>query len=180
RTWSGSRRSARIPACTLGCRVFTRPSRHSGNPVSSSTAVTGTPAAAIRAAVEPVETIATPAACSPRASSSSPVLSYTDTNARPTRLRSLITALPPSTRPGRCGRARALPGSARALSAERHRPLVHRPPGAHHPADHLDEQGALGDLDPLVQGRLVVARLHPDRLLGDHRAGVGAGVHQHH
>ena len=35
--------SARSPACTFGCRVFTRPSRHSGKPVSSSTAVTGTP-----------------------------------------------------------------------------------------------------------------------------------------
>ena len=64
-----------MPACTAGCSVFTRPSRHSGKPVSSSTAVTGTPASAIRAAVDPVETISTPAACSPRASSSSPVLS---------------------------------------------------------------------------------------------------------
>ena len=31
-----------------GCRVLTRPSRHSGKPVSSSTLVTGTPAAAMR------------------------------------------------------------------------------------------------------------------------------------
>ena len=43
--------------------------------VMSSTAVTGTPAAAIRDAVEPVETRATPASCSPRASSSRPLLS---------------------------------------------------------------------------------------------------------
>ena len=43
--------------------------------MTSSTGVTGTPAAAIRAAVDPVDTSATPAACSPRASSSSPVLS---------------------------------------------------------------------------------------------------------
>jgi len=43
--------------------------------VTSSTAVTGTPAAAIRDAVDPVETIATPAACRAVASASSPVLS---------------------------------------------------------------------------------------------------------
>lgn len=60
---------------TLGCRVLTRPSRHSGKPVSSSTLVTGTPAPAIFAAVDPVETSWTPAACSPCASSSSPDLS---------------------------------------------------------------------------------------------------------
>ena len=42
-----------MPACTRGCSVFTRPSRHSGNPVSSATSTTGTPAAAIVAAVEP-------------------------------------------------------------------------------------------------------------------------------
>jgi hypothetical protein len=64
-----------MPACTFGCRVFTRPSRHSGKPVSSSTLVTGTPASAIRPAVDPVETIATPARCRPVTSSSSPVLS---------------------------------------------------------------------------------------------------------
>ena len=73
--WDSRRRSARMPACTIGCSVFTRPSRHSGKPVSSSTGVTGTPASAIRAAVDPVETRATPASCSARASSSRPVLS---------------------------------------------------------------------------------------------------------
>ena len=73
--WAGSRRSARMPACTLGCSVLTRPSRHSGKPVSASTAVTGTPASRSRAAVDPVETSSTPAACSPWPSSTRPVLS---------------------------------------------------------------------------------------------------------
>jgi len=63
------------PPCTIGCRVLTRPSRHSGKPVSSSTRVTGTPAAAIVPAVEPVDTSSTPAACSAVASSVSPDLS---------------------------------------------------------------------------------------------------------
>ena len=72
---SGLRRSARIPACTAGCSVFTRPSRHSGNPVTCSTGVTGMPASAIRRAVAPVLTSSTPAAASPAASSSIPALS---------------------------------------------------------------------------------------------------------
>ena len=65
-TCSGLRRSARMPACTAGCSVFTRPSRHSGNPVTCSTGVTGTPASAIRRAVAPVLTSSTPAAARPR------------------------------------------------------------------------------------------------------------------
>ncbi len=51
------------------------PSRHSGKPVTSSTVVTGTPAPEIRAAVDPVDTMVTPASCRPTASSTSPVLS---------------------------------------------------------------------------------------------------------
>ena len=78
----GRRVSASSPACTRGCSVLTRPSRHSGNPVTSSTRVTGTPASAIRRAVDPVETISTPAACSPVARSSRPALSNTLTRAR--------------------------------------------------------------------------------------------------
>ena len=60
-----------------GWSVLTRPPRHSGNPVTDSTGVTGTPAALIAAAVLPVDTISTPAWCSTRASRSRPVLSYT-------------------------------------------------------------------------------------------------------
>ena len=74
--------SASSPACTAGCNVLTRPSRHSGKPVMSSTFVTGRPAAAIAAAVLPVETISTPAWCSSRARSANPVLSWTLISAR--------------------------------------------------------------------------------------------------
>ena len=76
------RRSAKIPAWMRGCRVFTRPSRHSGNSVTSVTSVTGTPAAAIVDAVEPVDTSFTPASCRPRANSARLVLSYTEMRAR--------------------------------------------------------------------------------------------------
>ena len=58
-----------------GCSVLTRPSSVSGKPVTSPTAVTGTPAAAMVLAVDPVETISMPASDSPRARSSRPVLS---------------------------------------------------------------------------------------------------------
>ena len=77
-SWSrcaGCRTSASSPAWTAGWRVLTRPSRHSGKPVRSSTLVTGTPAAAIAAAVLPVLTISTPAPASACASPASPVLS---------------------------------------------------------------------------------------------------------
>ncbi len=74
-TWEGFEPSASRPACTLGCRVLTRPPRHSGKPVSDSTGVTGTPNEAIFDAVPPVDTISTPAASRARASSSSPDLS---------------------------------------------------------------------------------------------------------
>jgi hypothetical protein len=73
--WLGRLRSASSPACTAGCSVLTRPSRHSGKPVTSSTRVTGTPASVIAAAVLPVLTISTPALSSDRARSPRPVLS---------------------------------------------------------------------------------------------------------
>ena len=60
-SWAGLVMSASRPACTFGCSVFTRPSRHSGKPVRSSTLVTGTPACSMALAVLPVETISTPA-----------------------------------------------------------------------------------------------------------------------
>ena len=69
-----------------GCSVFTRPPRISGKPVTWSTGVTGTPASAIVLAVDPVETISTPASCNPRARSTMPVLSYTEIRARRTAI----------------------------------------------------------------------------------------------
>ncbi len=88
--WAGRLRSASSPACTAGCSVLTRPSSASGNPVRSSTRVTGTPATPIVSAVLPVLTISTPAACSERASSPSPALSYTLISAR--LIATLVTA----------------------------------------------------------------------------------------
>ncbi len=48
---------ARIPACTAGLRVLTRPSKISGCPVTSDTSVTSIPASLSFEAVPPVETI---------------------------------------------------------------------------------------------------------------------------
>ena len=73
---------ARMPPCTLGCSVFTRPPMISGCPVTSLTSVTSRPASRSVRAVPPVEMSCTPSAASPRARSTSPVLSDTDSSAR--------------------------------------------------------------------------------------------------
>lgn len=46
-SWSGFPLTCMMPPCTLGCRVFTRPSIISGKPVYSETSVTFRPAARI-------------------------------------------------------------------------------------------------------------------------------------
>ena len=65
-------------AVDRGCSVLTRPSSISGKPVCSATSVTGSPASASSLAVPPVESSATPSACSARARSTTPVLSETE------------------------------------------------------------------------------------------------------
>src|SRR6185503_3930714 len=65
-----------------GCNVFTRPSRISGAPVYADTCVTFTPAPAIALAVPPVERISKPSSLRTPASSTTPRLSETETNAR--------------------------------------------------------------------------------------------------
>src|SRR5258707_56827 len=60
-----------------GCSVFTRPSIISGNPVTSETLVTVSPAAVSVFAVPPVETSSKPRAARPRPSSTMPILSET-------------------------------------------------------------------------------------------------------
>ena len=71
--------------------------------------MTGTPAAAIVAAVEPVETSSTPAACNALASSTRPVLSYTLISARRSGRRV----------PGACGSATAARGLAWGMGVSR-------------------------------------------------------------
>src|SRR5450631_4522437 len=80
--WLGLSRLARMPPCTLGCSVFTRPSIISGKPVCSATSVTTTPFSLRSWAVPPVERICTPCVSSARASSTTPVLSETLMRAR--------------------------------------------------------------------------------------------------
>ena len=72
-----------MPPCTFGCRVLTRPSIISGNPVTSEMPMT---AKARRrpapCAVPPVETSSHPRPPRPRANGTRPVLSDTLSNAR--------------------------------------------------------------------------------------------------
>src|SRR5260370_2885909 len=65
-----------------GCKVLTRPSRNSATPVTSATSPTGTPAAARVCAEPPVEIRVTPRAAKARATSTIPLLSLTEINAR--------------------------------------------------------------------------------------------------
>ena len=152
-TWDSSRRSARMPACTFGCSVLTRPSRHSGKPVSSSTLVTGMPSPSISAAEPPVDTSATPASCRPRDELLEPGL-VVDRDQRP-RDRDAVAV---------CGQSEA------------DLPVLDGEALARHPADGVDQQRALGDLDPLVQRLGGVVVLDRDRGLRHDRAGVDAVV----
>src|SRR5262249_3981499 len=88
---AGIERSARMPPWMAGCSVFTRPSIISGKPVTRSTGVTGTPCWASSAAVPPVERISTSCRTSPRANSTTPLLSETLIKARRTLV---ISTLP--------------------------------------------------------------------------------------
>ena len=76
-----SRRASRAP-WMAGCSVLTRPSSSSGKPVTSSTVVTGTPAARSAAAVPPVEMISQPSWARPWAKATMPRLSLTEISAR--------------------------------------------------------------------------------------------------
>src|SRR6185503_10514159 len=84
RRCSGSSRRASRPAYRRGCSVLTRPSIISGKPVKSSIARTSRPDWRSATAVPPVETSSTPSSASPRAKSTIPRLSETDSSARRT------------------------------------------------------------------------------------------------
>src|SRR5688572_5146021 len=158
---SASVGSARMPPCTFGCRVTTRWPRMAGNPVRSATSVTGTPASAITLAVPPLEISSHPSSWRAEASSTTPVLSYTDSRAFMTSPSSSWGARPS----GRSGR--------------RTRRSLHRSP-LEDLLDGLDVELALDVLDALVQGLDGVVGQDPHRLLGQDRSVVDLrGRHVH-
>lgn len=79
---SGRSRRASKPPCTAGCNVFTRPSSISGKFVTSLMSRQASPAARSVFAVPPVETSSKPSSVRPRAKSTSPDLSETESSAR--------------------------------------------------------------------------------------------------
>src|SRR5437868_9049982 len=79
---AGLERTCKMPPCTRGCSVFTRPSSISGKPVSAATSFTSMPLSLSNLAVPPVETSSTFIAASRRANSTTPVLSVTPRIAR--------------------------------------------------------------------------------------------------
>ena len=148
---SGLARSARIPPWMVGWRVLTLPPSISGAPVRSATSTWAIPAAASASEVPPLETSSHPRSDRPRARSSTPVLSYTDSNALIRPPPTLILVHGP-------GRPPARPGSDGWLWVE----------------------GAFHLLDPLVQAVRRVGRQNGDGPLGQDRAGVhlhGGEVH---
>src|SRR5208337_3849602 len=90
--WLARSRRARMPACTLGCRVLTRPSSISGKPGKSETSVTGTPPSRNILAVPPVDRISTWRPARNWPNSTMPLLSVTLIRAR---AMGLITSLSP-------------------------------------------------------------------------------------
>src|SRR3954452_18608084 len=78
-------RTASSPAYRRGCSVLTRPSMISGKPVKSSIERTSSPDERSETAVPPVDTSSMPSSASPRAKSTIPRLSETDSSARRTR-----------------------------------------------------------------------------------------------
>src|SRR3954464_11840065 len=81
----GSSRRASSPAYRRGCSVLTRPSMISGKPVKSSIERTSSPDSRSATAVPPVEMSSMPRPARPRAKSTMPRLSETDSSARRTR-----------------------------------------------------------------------------------------------
>src|SRR6185503_1362437 len=77
-------RRARMPPWILGCRVLTRPSSISGNPVCAETSVTRMPSLSSSFAVPPVDGICSPRPARARAKSTTPALSETLISARAT------------------------------------------------------------------------------------------------
>src|SRR5271166_5759094 len=75
-------RRARMPPWMRGCSVLTRPSRISGKPVNSPTALTLNPSCSKDALVPPVESRSTPCRISAAARAASPSLSATPNSAR--------------------------------------------------------------------------------------------------
>src|SRR5260370_5458092 len=80
--WAAFPRTASMPPVIFGCIVLTRPSSISGNPVTSDTSRTLSPAPRSALAVPPVEISSIPRLLSSRAKSTIPVLSVTLNRAR--------------------------------------------------------------------------------------------------
>src|SRR5205814_1964858 len=129
--WSAaSLRRARMPPCTLGCSVFTRPPSISVAPVKSWTCFTFTPSLASIAAVPPVDRISIPSPARPRANSTRPVLSETLINARATVITRLHTTAPRASARGTPAEGRRRIGQVERAGGANVRLRSTRPRGA--------------------------------------------------
>src|SRR5438270_5555998 len=155
--WSSRSRRARSPPWIAGCKVLTRPSSISGEPVTAATSVTGSPASASVRAELPVETSATPRSMSARANGTMPLLSLTEISAR------------------RIGRGPVVGESGMAaLLIDRMRAGIERRRGGHKGvtpgSNRRDRRPRLDQLDQIVDDKTRLDQLQPSR--PDIRLGV--------
>ena len=176
--WLGSRSRVppRRPACTFGCRVFTRPSRHSGKPVNSSTRVTSTRRPRSEtAAVDPVETISTPDGPRPGAKLGQAGL-VVDGDERALDRTPVVLSRAHAV-PSVTASSWSLSGSS-LVSGPSHPAAVDPPAARGQPVGCLHQQPPLDDLDPLVQALHGVVIGHRHHGLVEDGPGVDAGVYE--
>src|SRR3954447_824432 len=168
--WASVSRPSR-PPCTRGCRVLSRPSRISGNPVKSLTSRTDTPASRSVRAVPPVDRSSIPSRASRRPSSTSPVLSETESSARA----GLFTGrLLPQPRLGSALTARLALVDPRRLAQRLDLALAEVAPAAHgQPLERDRAQAHPRDLEHGVAEQLAGRLEHPGPRLGDHHLDPG-------
>src|SRR5438874_2060679 len=168
--WSAaSLRRARMPPCTLGCSVFTRPPSISVAPVKSWTCFTFTPSRASIAAVPPVDRISIPSPARPRANSTRPVLSETLINARATVITRLHTTAPRASARGTPAEGRRRIGQVERAGGANVRIRSTRPRGARRRPTRLVYCGGAKPHLPVRQRLVVLVVPGRQRLVvGDH------------
>src|SRR5436190_19703050 len=150
-----------------GCRVFTLPPSISGDPVTSATVETSTPADRRAPAVLPDETIDAPSSTSRFPSSGSPLLSATEIRA----LRTGTTSLTPTD-------SATTSAGLLELTEDVDPPALHLDPSLHQHANGAWVLAMLHGADPGVEAALVVFLDERYRLLDDDGPVIHLLVHQ--
>src|SRR5660398_334997 len=156
-------RSAKMPAWTAGCRVFTRPSMISGKSVVSETRVIGMPTSWRCRAVPPVDIISTPISTKPLAKGSRFHLLDTET-------RALLTfTFPPLG--DLAGFAIVHPHQASTCHRRFHVPSGNQ-------LDRPRKESVLHPVDAACQALFRIVLLYHHYLLQNHRPRIHSSIHK--